>query len=98
LLAGNKSAISSTDTANLQNDENNLTYQVAYNGNVQTRLNAASSFATSQSNSLTGLISNASSADLATTMTQLTQAQTAYQAALQSSAAIMQLSILNYLQ
>jgi flagellar hook-associated protein 3 FlgL len=97
LLAGNTSAVTGTDTANLQNDENNLTYQVAYNGNVQTRLNTASSFATSQTNSLTGLISNASSADLATTITQLTQAQTAYQAALQSSASIMQLSILNYL-
>jgi flagellar hook-associated protein 3 FlgL len=97
LLSGNTSAISGTDTANLQKDENNLTYQVADNGNVQTRLSIASSFATSQSNSLTGLISNASSADLATTMTQLTQAQTAYQAALQSSAAIMQLSILNFL-
>jgi flagellar hook-associated protein 3 FlgL len=97
LLAGNTSAISGTDSTNLQNDENNLTYQVAYNGNVQTRLNTASAFATSQSNSLTGLISNASSADLATTMTQLTQAQTAYQAALESSASIMQLSILNFL-
>jgi flagellar hook-associated protein 3 FlgL len=98
LLAGNTSAISSTDSKNLQNDENNLTYQIAYNGNVQTQLNTAATFATSQTNSLTGLISNASSADLATTMTQLTQAQTAYQAALQSSAAIMQLSILNFLQ
>jgi flagellar hook-associated protein 3 FlgL len=98
LLSGNTTAISGTDTTNLQSDENNLTYQVAYNGNVQTRLNTASSLATSQSNSLTGLISNVSSADLATTMTQLTQAQTAYQAALESSAAIMQLSILNFLQ
>lgn len=97
LLSGNTGAVSGTDTANLQNDENNLTYQVAYNGNVQTRLSTASSLATSQTNSLTGLISNASSADLATTITQLTQAQTAYQAALQSSASIMQLSILNYL-
>jgi flagellar hook-associated protein 3 FlgL len=97
LLAGNTSAISGTDTANLQNDENNLTYQVAYNGNVQTQLNTAAAFATSQSTSLTGLISNASSADLATTMTQLSQAQTAYQAALESSATIMQLSILNFL-
>jgi flagellar hook-associated protein 3 FlgL len=97
LLAGNTSAVTGTDSINLQNDENNLTYQVAYNGNVQTRLNTASAFATSQSNSLTGLISNASSADLATTMTQLTQAQTAYQAALESSASIMQLSILNFL-
>jgi flagellar hook-associated protein 3 FlgL len=97
LLSGNTSAISGTDTTNLQNDENNMAYQVAYNGNVQTQLNTASSFATSQTNSLTGLISNASSADLATTMTQLSQAQTAYQAALESSASIMQLSILNYL-
>jgi flagellar hook-associated protein 3 FlgL len=97
LLSGNTSAIAGTDTANLKNDENNLTYQVVYNGNVQTQLNNASSFATSQSNSLNGLISNASSADLATTMTQLTQAQTAYQAALESSATIMQLSILNFL-
>jgi flagellar hook-associated protein 3 FlgL len=97
LLAGNTSAVSGADTANLHNDENNLTYQVAYNGNVQTRLTTAASFATSQTNSLTGLISNASSADLAQTLTQLTQAQTAYQAALQSSASIMQLSILNYL-
>jgi len=97
LLVGNTSAVSGTDTANLQNDENNLTYQVAYNGNVQTRLNTASSLATSQTNSLSGLISNASGADLATTISQLTQAQTAYQAALESSASIMQLTILNYL-
>jgi flagellar hook-associated protein 3 FlgL len=97
LLSGNTGAITGTDTANLQNDEDNMTYQVAYNGNVQTRLNTASSFATSQSNSLTGLVSNASSADLATTMTQLTQVQTAYEAALESSSAIMQLSILNFL-
>jgi flagellar hook-associated protein 3 FlgL len=97
LLAGNASAVSGTDTANLQNDENNMAYQVAYNGNVQTQLNTASSFASTQDSSLTGLISTASSADLATTITQLTQAQTAYQAALESSANIMQLSILNFL-
>lgn len=98
LLSGNTSAISDTDLANLKNDENNLTYQVAYNGNVQTRLTAASAFATDQSNTLNDLISNTSGADLAETLTQLTQAQTAYQAALQSSATIMQLSILNFLQ
>jgi flagellar hook-associated protein 3 FlgL len=97
LLSGNTTAITGTDTANMQNDENNLTYQVAHNGNVQTRLNTAASLASSQSTSLTGLISKASGADLAETLTQLTQTQTAYQAALQSSATIMQLSILNYL-
>jgi flagellar hook-associated protein 3 FlgL len=74
-----------------------MTYQIANNGNVQTQLNTAASFATSQSTSLSGLISNASGADLVKTMTDLSQTQTAYQAALQSSAAIMQLSILNFL-
>jgi flagellar hook-associated protein 3 FlgL len=97
LSSGNTTAISSTDKQNLQNDEDNMTYQIANNGNVQTQLNTAASFATSQSTSLSGLISNASGADLVKTMTDLSQTQTAYQAALQSSAAIMQLSILNFL-
>jgi flagellar hook-associated protein 3 FlgL len=97
LTAGNTTAISGTDGTNLQNDEDNMTYQVANNGNIQTQLNTAASFATSQSNSLTTSISNASGADLVTTMTELNQVQTAYQAALESSASIMQLSILNFL-
>jgi flagellin-like hook-associated protein FlgL len=46
---------------------------------------------------LTTDISNASGADLAQTLTELSQTQTAYQAALASSASIMQLSILNYI-
>jgi flagellar hook-associated protein 3 FlgL len=97
LASGNTAAITSTDSQNLQNDQNNLTYQVANNGNVQARLNTASTLATSQSDSLNGLISNESGADLVQVLTQLTQTQTAYQAALQSSASIMQLSLLNYL-
>ncbi len=98
LATGNTSAITSTDSPNLQNDQNNLTYQVANNGNIQARLNTASTLATSQSNSLDGLITSASGADLAQVLTQLTQTQTAYQAALQSGASIMQLSLLNYLK
>ena len=43
------------------------------------------------------MITNSTGASLADTLVQLTQAQTAYQAALQSSATIMQLSILSYL-
>jgi flagellar hook-associated protein 3 FlgL len=97
LSSGDTSAISSTDAPNLQNDQNNLTYQVANNGNVQARLNTAATLATNQTNTLNGLISNESGADLVDVLTQLTQTQTAYQAALQSSANIMQLSLLNYL-
>lgn len=96
LLAGNTGGIS-TDSSNLQNDENNLAYQVAYNGNVQTRLTTAASFATSQSSSLNTQIANTSGADMVQTMMQLNQAQNAYQAALESSSRIMQLSLLDFL-
>ena len=54
LSSGNTSAISSTDIPDIQKDENNMTYQVANNGNVQTRLSAASTFATSQTTNLDG--------------------------------------------
>ncbi len=97
LSSGSTSAITGTDTKNLQNDEDNMTYQVANNGNIQARLNTAASLASTQSTSLTSSISNASGADLVTTMTELNQTQTAYEAALESSASIMQLSILNFL-
>jgi len=97
LTSGNTSAITNTDSVNLQKDENNQLYQISNNGTVQTHLNNAATFAANQSSSLTQMISNSSSADMVQTMVQLTQAQTAYQAALQSSAKIMQMSILNYL-
>ena len=87
-----------TDAANLQNDENNLLLQVSSNGAVQNRLNIAATAATDSSNSLNTLISSTSSANLVQTMVQLNQAQNSYQAALQSGAKIMQLSLLNYLQ
>jgi len=98
LTAGNTTAVTGTDSANLQKDENNISYQVANNGVVQNQLTAAASFATSNGQNLSQMISNSSSADLMTTMVQLNQAQTSYQAALQSGAKIMQLSLLNYIQ
>lgn len=98
LQADDKAGIASTDSANLQKDENNITYQVANNGVLQNQLTAAATFATNRSQALDTMISNASSADIMQTMVQLNQAQTSYQAALQSGAKIMQLSILNYIQ
>lgn len=98
LESGNTSAISSTDTPNLQKDEDNISYQVANNGVLQSQLDTASTAATNQSQTLSTMISNSSSADLIQTMVQLSSAQTAYQAALQSGSRIMQLSILDYLQ
>ncbi|MGA2247865.1 MAG: hypothetical protein ABSH48_22995 [Verrucomicrobiota bacterium] len=97
LQSGDTSAISGTDDANLQKDENNITYQVANNGVVQTQLSAAATSASNNSTTLDSMISNSSSANLVETMTQLNAAQTAYQAALESGSKIMQMSILNYI-
>jgi flagellar hook-associated protein 3 FlgL len=97
LNAGNTTAITSTDNADLQKDENNVAYQVANNGVVQSQLTTAATFATNSSQSLNTMISNSSSANLVQVMMQLSQTQNAYQAALQSGVKIMQLSILNYI-
>lgn len=97
LNAGNATAVTNTDSANLQKDENNIAYQVANNGVLQNKLTAAAAFVTSNSQNLSQMISNTSSADLMNTMVQLSQAQTSYQAALQSGSKIMSLSLLNYL-
>lgn len=97
LSSGNTSAVTTTDSKNIQNDEDNMTYQVANNGNVQAQLDTASSLASTQTTALGNDVTNASGADLVNTLTKLNQVQTAYQAALESSTTIMQLSILNFI-
>lgn len=98
LLAGDTNAIANTDRGNLQNDENNLLYHISNNGAVQTRLDTAASLAGSRSLSVKKMVANESSADLTDTIMQLNQTQTAYQAALQSSANLFGMSLLNYLR
>jgi len=99
LLSGNTSAIQSTDLANLQKDSDNITQQVATNGALQQRMTAESNIAQTTSASLSSLTSSQADADLAQVMTQLTQTQTAYQAAVQATAGFQDLmfSVLNYL-
>ena len=97
LLAGNTAAISGTDTANLKNDENNVTYQVAYNGNIQTQLQTASSVATSQSDSLNQTVTNTSGANIVQTVLEMNQVQDSYEAALETAARVMQISLVDFL-
>jgi flagellar hook-associated protein 3 FlgL len=97
LSSGNTATVTSTDSNNIQDDENNVTYQVANNGVVQTHLDTAATLASNNSTSLNTMISNSSSANMVQTMVQLTSAQNAYQAALESGVKVMQLSILNYI-
>ena len=98
LLASDKAGITATDTSAIQKDENNILYQVSVNGSLQSQLEDAAATAADSTNALNTMISNASSADLVQTMVQLSQAQNSYQAALQSGAKIMQMSLLNYIQ
>jgi len=86
LLAGNTSAIESTDAPALTKDEDNIALQVGTNGVIQSQLNDASSVASTKSTSLDTMMSQDDSADLAQTMTKLNQAQNSFQAALESGA------------
>ncbi|HMJ90463.1 MAG TPA: hypothetical protein VK530_11640 [Candidatus Acidoferrum sp.] len=97
LLAGDTASVAATDRAAFARDEENLVLQMGSNGAVQSRLEAAQSIAGSRADAVENLVSKEADADLAQTLVQLNQAQTAYQAALQSGASIMQLSLLNYL-
>ncbi|MFO1488095.1 MAG: flagellin [Verrucomicrobiota bacterium] len=98
LLANDKTSLVNTDIPALRKDEDNFLYQISVNGSLQSRLESAKDSSTESTASLNKLISGAADADIIDTMVQMTQAQTSYQAALQSGAKIMQLSLLNYLQ
>jgi flagellar hook-associated protein 3 FlgL len=98
LSSGHTSAIASTDTPNLNNDEDNVVTQVSANGVLQSALTSAGDVATQKSTSLDTQMSDDTNADLAQTLTQLSQTQTAYQAALESGTMVMSLSLLNFLQ
>jgi flagellar hook-associated protein 3 FlgL len=97
LTAGNTAAIASTDAPAIAKDEDNILYQVTANGVVQSQLQTASNQLTQQNLSLNTEVSAKTSADLAQVMTEFTQTQTAYSAALQSGSSILNLSLLNYL-
>lgn len=99
LSSGDTDAINQTDLPALKKDEDNIIYHIGNNGAVQTRLEAAAGQADARTQLLESGISNTSGADLAQTLTKLSQAQNAYQVALQSSATILQLqgTLLNYL-
>ena len=97
LTSGNTGAISSTVAPALTKDEDHVVSQISGNAVLQSTLEATGNVATQNSTSIESQMSNDTSADLATTLTQLSQTQTAYQAALESGTMVMQTSLLNYL-
>ena len=77
--------------------EDSVINGIAQNAAIQTRISTEQSQQTALSTSLATIISTKASADLPTTLVKLNQVQTAYQAVLESTAKIMQLSLLNYI-
>ncbi len=98
LLAGNTAAISSTDIPAVNADGNHVISLVSANGVLQSALNSAQDLANSKKLNIDSDISGKTSADLATTLTQLTRTQSAYQAALSSGTKVFNLSLLDYLK
>jgi flagellar hook-associated protein 3 FlgL len=94
---GDTTAVANTQQG-LTDGDNVIVSAVATNGAVQGQIQAAQTAQTTQTTNLQSDLSNVVDADLPTTVVQLDQAQTAYQAALQSTVSTMQLSILNYIQ
>jgi flagellar hook-associated protein 3 FlgL len=87
--------IASARTA-LIGSEDDIVNAISQNGAVQTRLEALKQQNDSRFGDVEQLVSREVDADLAQSMVKLSQTQTAYQAAVQSGAQIMKLSLLDY--
>ena len=103
-LVALRNALSSQDATavraadpGLQTSEDNIIQTIGDNGAVQTRLEAESARTQARFSDLVNFGSRQTSADITTVTVKLSQAQTAYQAALESSAKMMSMSLLNYI-
>ena len=104
-LVSLRDALTNGDTAavntagnSLHGSEDNLLVAISGVGAIQSGLEADAAQNLTRFNDLNKLISQDADADLAQTVVKFQQAQTAYQAALQSGAQVMHLSLLDYIQ
>lgn len=97
LNANDPTAVTTVQTT-LIADEDQMVSAIAEQGGIQTRIEAAQSQQQARAATLTSLLSDEVDADLPTTLVKLSQATTAYQAALQSGSSIMKLSLLDYIR
>ncbi|MBL9216771.1 MAG: flagellin [Opitutaceae bacterium] len=96
-LEANDGAAVSTARTSLIASEDLLVSALAEHGAVQMRIETNRAQQAALAENLAGLIAAETEADLPATVVKLNQAQTAYQAALQSAATIMRTSLLDYL-
>jgi flagellar hook-associated protein 3 FlgL len=94
--ANNSPAIGTAQAALLAS-EDPLVASMAEQGGLQLRIEASQAQLTDRSDRVEGEVSSEVDADLSSTIVRLNQNQTAYQAALQSAASIMRISLLDYI-
>jgi len=97
LKASDSTAIAASATA-INASETTITDAISENGAAQLRIQAAQTQLSAAAQNLGQLVSTDSSADLPSTIVKLNQASTAYQAALSSSAKLLQTSLLDYIK
>lgn len=96
LATGNNTAVTTAQTG-LIATEDVFVSSLAQQGAIQMRIEVNQAQQKDRSQNLQSLISSEVDADLPTTIVRLNQAQLAYQASLQSSANIMRVSLLDYI-
>lgn len=99
LASGNTANISKVDQPALSKDEDNLIYQISNNGVLQSRLDSAATSASNLQSALQQSLTKVAGVDVTKAITDLSQAQSTYQAALASSSVLLQLqqSVMVYL-
>ncbi len=97
LASGDTDSVQNIDAVNLKKDEQHFIVQIADSGVKKSHLQTIDDFHSFKSQALKNNISDEADADLAQTITKLNQTQTAYLAALQTGASILNKSLLDYL-
>lgn len=102
-LVALRDALNSGSTANvsaaqtlLETDEDNIVSAMSENGAIQLRIEVSQAQSEERLSNIETLISGETAVDLPEAMTKLSQASLAYEAALQSMAQIMNVSLLDY--
>jgi flagellar hook-associated protein 3 FlgL len=94
---GGPAAVTAAET-DLISSEDMLVSALAEHGGVETRIEANRAQLHDRADNLESLVSTETDVDLPSTIVRLNQTQTAYQAALQSAANIMRISLLDYIK
>jgi len=99
LASGDTTTIDKIDQPGLTKDEDNLIYHISNNGFLQTTLDAAAQGLSARQQALQQSLTKVAGVDLTKTITDLSQAQNTYQAALAGSSVLLQMqqSVLQYL-